>query len=262
MRLDVLIAIFAGVGAPAVLAFVVPTRNNAPLSSLNMAESSSANLSRADKIRQQIQQEISDVEAERGLIQKQIADAETQRETLEQQAAAADAEVAAKLKKLESVQARGGAGAINLGSVPIFLAGGIGAIAAGRATLAQREIVRLEEEIARAEGERSTLEVQQAQASSVGVSVFLSDKSICLDATNRNILFLLSSVSANVYSFLAGSPPWDCSLPTLWVLKCFLQPALSLRTPYRRHPQCSFLARYRRTARLAPRHSKRLKSQP
>jgi hypothetical protein len=165
MRLNVLIAVFAGV-APAVSAFVIPTRKKAPLFSLNMAESSWARL--------QNQKEISDVQAEREGIQKQIAYAQTQRETLEQQAAGADAEVAAKLETLESAQFRGGAGAINLGSGPIFLAGGVGAIAAGRAALTQREKVRVEEEITRAEAQRSALDTQQAQASSVGVSVILS----------------------------------------------------------------------------------------
>lgn len=189
MRLNVPIAVFAGLGAPAVSAFAIPTRINAPLVSLNMAESSSARL--------QIQKEVSDVEAEREGIQKQIANAQTQRETLEQQAAAADAEVTAKLKKLEPAQFRGGAGAINLGSGPIFLAGGVGAIAAGRAALTQREKVRVEEEITRAELQRSALETQQAQASSVGVSVFRSITLIGLDVTNKTILPFLSPVSAN-----------------------------------------------------------------
>jgi hypothetical protein len=211
MRLNILIAVFAGEGAPSVLAFVVPPRNNVPFSSFNMAESSLDNLSRREKIRQQIQQEISDVEAERkrilkqiadqretldadveverARIQKQIADAESQREAL-------DAEVAAKVKKLESLQARGGAGAINLGSGTLsFLVGGFGGIAAGRAVLAQREQILAEE---RARAERLTIEAHQAKALSIGVpigvSVVLSDKSIGSDATNKNILSLSVSL--------------------------------------------------------------------
>lgn len=99
--------------------------------------------------RKQAQKQIADAEAKRKELEKKVADVEAKRRTLEQKASTADAAVSAKLKKLEATKK-----SVDLGYVPLLFAGGVGALAVGRAVLAQREDVI---------AERAALEAERAR---------------------------------------------------------------------------------------------------
>ena len=147
------------------------------------------------KIREQLQREIEEAEAERAKVLKEIEEAESRRLSLEQEAASVLSQVESRRKRLETIDTQPsgfpGLEALPEAAAPVGL-GGLGALILGRAALSQREKV-LEEKRRQEEEERIKAQQAQAAANKGGLSL----AAVC--QFRRNIqwhfCFLVSALS-------------------------------------------------------------------